>query len=201
MSLHFPPQPSHTRDIKHLLQVLASVVSPRGAVYLSAPITSGKRFVRHSEGNSVDLNRDELVRHVITPNLAHAASIVERLRREGIGPLIDPTAVDDFADWTQDDYRHLWGSVIERYAHTVVFVDDWHHSNGCAYEFLVAQRCGLTTRNERDSIISLQDGIELVQSAIEESKAMGTRTTFLEHVLDALCEVQSSDRQVVLSSS
>jgi hypothetical protein len=193
MTLNFPPRPSHTREIESIVQVLAGVITGRSAIYVSAPITSGKRFSHRARRIEPDLHRNTLFRDVIEPNLAHAASVVELLRRRKSGPLIDPTAVDDLANWSQDDYRHLWGSVIERYVQTVVFLDDWQYSNGCAYEFLVAQRCELTTCDERDEVISLEDGIARIDMAIEESKTMATPTVFLEHVLDALCELNQSE--------
>jgi hypothetical protein len=80
--------------------------------------------------------------------------------------VIDPTALPDLDGWTQEDYYLLWGRVIERYASTVVFLDDWQYSNGCVYEFLVAQRCNARSVDERLNLLTLPDGLDLIQKAI-----------------------------------
>jgi hypothetical protein len=199
MTLNFPPRPSHTREIELALQVLAGVVAEHSAVYVSAPITSGRRFAERASKNGLVLNRDDHVQDVILPNLRHAQAIVEQLRARKTGPLIDPTAVGDFPGWSQDDYRQLWGSVIERYVSTVIFLDDWEYSNGCAYEFFVAKRSGLDTRDEADSIITLESGMGRIANAAVELETMGAPAQFLHHIVEALAGISTREEPSLLS--
>lgn len=198
MSLNFPPQPTHEREIEAALEVLAGVVTGRTAVYLSAPITSGKRFSdwHHKQTGDVDPShsnhRDAYAREVVEMNRMHARALAWQLRAALPKPLIDPTAVNDLPDWTQDDYRFLWACVIETYIDMVIFIDSWQYSNGCAYEFLTAQRHGIATFDERLQPLHPTDGVRLLREAIAELHARRQPTSFLESVVAELSTLQAN---------
>jgi len=178
-----------------LLEILASVIDGRTAVYLSAPITSGKRLSDWQAQRNENLDtshlayRDEHRREVIEPNRAHAQSLAQELRRVWPKVLIDPTAVTDLPGWTQDDYRHLWARVIERYVDTIVFTDGWQYSNGCGYEFLTAQRSGARTLAEDQRPLTPEEGEQLIRAAISELRAQAFSSLFLEQVVEELAKL------------
>lgn len=164
-------------SVRFIIEIFSSVLGPKEAVYCSAPLTSGKRHVEwlSAEGHEyadidsvAEAQRESHRETVIERNRAHARAIVERLRQYQQAPIIDPTAFPDLPHWRQTDWLKLWEQVIVRFAHSVVFVDGWNHSNGCAHEFLVAQRNGLPTRDENGKVISLETGITLIERAIAE---------------------------------
>jgi len=195
VTLNFPPQPTHEHEIEMLLKTLASVIDGRTAVYLSAPITSGKRFADWQAQQNEAFNmaqstsQDEHRREVIKANRTHAQSLARELRRVWSRVLIDPTAVADLPGWTQDDYRHLWARVIERYADTVVFIDGWQYSNGCAYEFLIAQRSGAKTLSEDQHPLTLEAGEQLIRAAINELRTQALSPIFLQQVVEELAKM------------
>jgi hypothetical protein len=166
----YEPVSHRPHEIEQACAVFASVVDARTAMYVSAPLTSGRQVnairLRFELPSTEPLPRHHLLEYVIAPNRERARAVVRRLRAEFSVPVIDPTALPDLEDWTQEDYYLLWGRVIERYAGTVVFLDDWEFSNGCVYEFLVAARCNARALDERLHPLTLPDGLDRIQKAI-----------------------------------
>lgn len=188
MTKNYPPAPANQHDIEIMLEMMTSVTDRRNAAYLSTPLTTGKRFVdwRKQKEKAVSPShpdyRQALAREVIEPNRRHARQIVAALRGTLACVLIDPTSVGDLKDWGQGDYLTLWTGVIERYADTVIFADDWEYSNGCAYEFLAALRSGAATRDERQKPLNYDEGCQRIACAIQWLEAESMPTEFLSCV-------------------
>src|SRR5262249_26872713 len=144
------------------------------------PITTGLRFMEwyHTEGYKLQTGSEAYQRshqeRVITPNTLHARQFVERLRAEG-RIVIEPTSLD-VRHWTQNDYRHLWGQVIERYVRRVWLLDGWQYSSGCAFEFYAAARNGIETLSEKGCYVSRKQGAEMIQAAIVDIESIGQST-------------------------
>ena len=199
MSQSFPPVTSHEREVEALLNILGSVIIEHSGVYVSVPITSGKRYAKWLNLRNIepDLTHpdtyQEFQREVLKPNFDHAQSIIRKLRKLFPKALIDPTALRDIDGWTQDDYRYLWGKVIEQYAGTVVVIDGWQYSNGCSYEILVSYQsatyhCPLVL-NENLQPLTLEQGLTLVKASIHELKEAELPTEFLEHIAEQLASI------------
>jgi len=188
------------REIEALLNILGSVIVDNSAVYVSVPITSGRRLADWLNNVEFDLSHPqshaEFKREVLEPNCEHAQNIISSLRKQFTDVVIDPTALKDIEGWIQDDYRYLWGRVIEQYANTVVFIDGWQYSNGCSYEFLVAHRCvdGKRRRvlNEQLEPLTIEMGISLIESAIAELGPTDIPTEFLELVVKQFAQTTTS---------
>jgi len=169
----YPPDPVHSGEIANLLLVFATVVEDRQATYVSSPFTTGPLASAWAARNGFEhveaaLASSEFAAEVLTANRARAATVVRGLRQQestAAEPVISPTALPDVPGWTQDDYRFFWGRVIEEYAARVVFLDGWHESSGCAYEYAVAARCGLPTLDERLCGLEVADALPLLERA------------------------------------
>jgi hypothetical protein len=196
---NFPPETTHEREINSMLNGLGCVTIDHSAVYVSTPITSGRRFAHWSRNRDIELDLShpetylEFKREVLEPNSEHAREIIKNLRTVFTKALIDPTALRDIEGWVQDDYRVLWAKVIEQYANTVVFLDGWHYSSGCTYEFLVAYR--MTPRpsilQEGLQPLTLEEGIRLMRQAIVELQNSRLPTDFLHRVLSELTKLRA----------
>jgi hypothetical protein len=155
-----------------ILGVLHCTMEGREGVYVSAPITTGRRFVEWRRGSGATLTpADEDYRvqhriHVVLPNREHVRPLVRRLRQHFPGVVIDPTALEDIPSWVQDDYHSLWTEVVERYAHTVVFTDGWQYSSGCIREFLAAVRSGAALLREDLTWLNPHDGVRLIEEVV-----------------------------------
>ncbi|MGH9957030.1 MAG: hypothetical protein ACREBC_07855 [Pyrinomonadaceae bacterium] len=203
----FPPSTTHTREVEALLNILASVIVDRTAVYVSVPITSGRRLADWLTSRNLEFDPShpetyaEFQREVLSPNYEHAQKTIGGLRKQFAAVVVDPTALKDIDGWVQDDYRYLWGRVIELYTRTVVFIDGWQYSNGCSYEFLVSQECSDGERrfvlNEQLEPLTLKTGLSLIQSAIAELRQANIPTEFLEQVAAQLARTASSAEESV----
>src|SRR5690606_11810875 len=79
---------------------------------------------------------------VIDKNTQSAQQFISDLQSRESCEVIDPSRLY-VPTWSQNDYRHFWGRVIEHLAARVIFLDGWELSNGCAYEYLVATTLNL----------------------------------------------------------
>lgn len=139
----------------------------RAAVYVSTPITTGPSFLdwRQQDPSLVETHPRYATDHrkqVVEANVARAELVVARVRAAFSDPVIDPTKLADVDGWRQQDYHRFWAAVVGSFAHTVVFVDGWHYSTGCAVEFAAAVRHRLTLLDENLHALTPARGVELL---------------------------------------
>jgi hypothetical protein len=161
------------RDLSRVVfEVLDGVLPDREAVYLSVPITTGRRFLDWRRGPGAGLAPSdgrypsEHRRHVVEPNREHVVPVVRMLRERLGRVVIDPTTLHDVPGWGQADYHAFWTGVIERYAGTVVFLDGWEFSSGCTHEFVAAIRAGARLLREDLAPLGLEEGERCIRDAI-----------------------------------
>ncbi len=198
----YPPVSYRIDQIEALLDVMCSVLQETNAVYLSVPLTSGRRMIDWKKSAtqlpspSSPEYSSELKRLVIDPNREHVRELVKQLRRDHNEPIINPSAVGDLIGWNQSDYRFFWGRVIERFAAKVLLVEGWQYSNGCTYEFLVAGRHDRPACDESGSPISVNEGKKLIRLSISEMTECGLPTDFLESVIADLVKLAARGGEV-----
>jgi hypothetical protein len=180
-----------------LVEALASCVAPKSAVYCSAPITSGRRNLAwlRSIGKTFATvddvspeHRESHAQSVIAANCAHARTLVDKIRRQRGGIVIDPTSFPPVPGWRQSQWVEFWGAVIERYAAAVVFLDDWQFSNGCAEEFAIAISLGLPTFTESGDRLLPDVGVALIRAAVSEMRELEASTAALEQTIARIGE-------------
>ena len=190
MNREFPPQSNREAEIAAIISVLNSVIEGRSAYYISTPMTTGKSSVEPQHAATMDGPIPETLRehrrNTIHRNHAYVHKLVQELRKSLASPVINPTEITDLPGWTQSDYRVLSAHIIERYVHTVIFVDDWQYSLGCSYEFLAAQQTGAKTVTHNMEEVSIAEGIRLIRGAVNELQRMGNNTSFLKAVTHEL---------------
>lgn len=183
--------PAGNDVMRPLLAAFGCMVDDRQAVYLSAPITTGRRFVewRLGSGAALSPSDKEYARqhrlHVIDPNRAHVRPVVARCRQQ-FGPVvIDPTALEDVPGWGQPDYHRFWIRVIERFASTVVFAEGWEFSRGCTLEFVVAVGTGARLLSANLTPLRPDEGANRVEEAVAMLRR-STLTTAAAELNDSL---------------
>jgi hypothetical protein len=177
---------SHEREVSGMLGILGAVLAPSSSIYVSSPITTGPRLIRWHEAKSRSDAQNSFEQEVLRPNLAKAKEAVAIIRETAQVPVIDPTALPEQEEWTQDDYRFLWGRVIELFALEVVFLEGWEFSSGCTYEYLVATNVGLPTRSYDRTPIALPDALTRIRRAHAQLRSVGADATFVGVVLGQL---------------
>ncbi len=196
----FPPRSSHLEQVELLLALFNTVVGGRDAVYVSAPVTSGKRYatwrsrlapqIAETDPAYRRLHRES----VVIPNREEVRSLVENLRRTRSEVVIDPTSFEEVPGWTQNDYRYFWGRTIETFAQTVIFVDGWEYSDGCSYEFFVARRSGARTMKQEGTELGLAEAIELITAAADHARDLLVSADFRESVRQELSRIAAGPR-------
>lgn len=183
--------PKDTGAIDNIIDIFNCMIDGKTATYISTPITTGLRFLAWYKETGCTLDpgsteyKDEHYRAVIAPNTEEVKRKINTLRAQRSSIMINPTAFN-WSEWTQDDYRHFWGKVIENYAESVLFLDGWQFSSGCAFEFLTAVRAGTETLKEDGSQLDRETGFQLIKDAIVEYNENAIPSTYLERVLDEL---------------
>jgi hypothetical protein len=198
LTAEFPPRPSHQQEINLLVELYRCSIEGRTAWYVSSPLTTGRKTLgwerEHEASNGTELLTDEAFRRqVLEPNRRSAARFVAKLRAKLTHVVIDPTALKDIAEWTQADYRVLWGSVIKRYAEVVIFRRGWEYSSGCAYELLTASSSGATMLREDLTAMGLEEARQRLLTAIVAIRNDGRSSEFLRGVVDNLTETVEAD--------
>ena len=193
----FPPQTSRGAEVDALIEMLRGVFPRRSALYVSAPITSGRRFVewyarRGNVGGSAEQYKRDHLENVVVPNRSAAVALVSRARAATSEFVIDPTAVGHIEGWTQGDYRTAWAHVIVEFASVVVFADGWEFSNGCSYEFLISTKAGIETLDESWRPIDLRAGLSLLRGAIEELSSRSLPAEFLRGIVEDLASLNDT---------
>ena len=175
--------------------VYETTLCKRANIYCSTPITSGKLYAdwlkkidrKYDSSDSIAQHYiDSHKKEVVELNRQYAQGFVERIRTKTEVPVINPAAMPHIDNWKDSDWLDFWESVITTYARFVVFADGWEYSNGCTYEFLVAQLFNIECFDENLSPIGLVDGIELIKTAIIILKENNGVTIGLERNLALL---------------
>lgn len=171
--------------------------------YCSVPITSGKNYLKWLSKNNkkyVDidsLNQEELQSHlleVIKPNHVLANQFVTCIRQKNSQPVIDPTSLIEIEGWQQKQWRELWQKVIENFVNKIYFINYWEYSNGCIYEFFIAQKQEIITLNETQELISLDEGINLIENTLNEFVALKINIDFRLQIINDLKNIKSNQK-------
>jgi hypothetical protein len=180
-----------TANLNVQLQKLANQLDGNRAIYVSAPINTGWRFLAWYKMTGHALKSKNLyeavhARDVVAQNRAEVLDKIDSIRRQHHPtPVVEPVTFA-VAGWTQSDYRCYWGKVIERFIDQSIFLDGWEASVGCVYEFTVAKRVGVSTLDQRGINITAQRAISKIEAAIREMKMLRLDTNLLDAAVDEL---------------
>lgn len=184
-----------------LVAAIGSVLDPASAVYCSAPITTGIRFVRWLESmpDRSKLNdptaKADFEAQVLVPNCQEAKRFAGKLRTKLNSSVIDPSRLPAIDSWGQDKWLPFWARVIKAYAHTVAFIDGWEYSGGCVYEFYVATDSGIATIDERGNVLTLGAGVGLIRMALRTLEESHAPTESHARTLERLQKLGYSESQ------
>jgi hypothetical protein len=179
------------------IQAFAYFIGPSRAIYVSAPITSGWRFLTwyRERGQAIKnpaLYQQAHANEVIAPNCREVAGTIAGIKRR-VYPkvVIDPTSFD-IPHWNQNDYRYFWSEVIKRFVDEAVFLAGWEASTGSVFELRVALRNSVQLVHEDGTPLQTSDAIELIRSALKAMQQLELNTEIHEAALEELQVVQDS---------
>ena len=186
--------------VNAMLSSMRTVVAKRAAIYVSTPITTGRRLVSAVAERSPDEVSQEDRRLVTQDNIRAAIDVVNQVRSSfPHRPVIDPTALEDRPDWQQHHYHSFWLAVIDEFVGTLVMCEGWEFSTGCSYEYVRGLHHQLPIYNSDLELISIGDGTALLRQALRECRAHDLDVTALEQALSASEQTQPYEVRAVES--
>lgn len=191
----------------HLFQAFESAGAADGLVYMSVPITTGKREIVLM--TRLGLSSDQLRTRefdcwrseVVDRNESDAKRYEHDVREGHRGKLVVNPAHLMVYGWDQMDYNGLWIQLLERYATTVVVTPDWEFSRGARAEVAFAHLLGVPIVKLDGSVLMIEDLQLADKAAKEELRRLGWPQEAADAYLaplafDSRPEVQSSPASV-----
>jgi hypothetical protein len=181
-------------------------VKAKEIVYVSSPITSGKRLYEYMDAfgfqtaEEARRDRDLFLHHVMLTNIAEGERTSNALALQIEGVVIAPTSFENqmVKSWGYPEFMSLWLSLIEKKVTKMVLLDGWHYSNGSSEEFMwaVLMQMGFLSRSDieivdmRGNILTLDQGISLLLSAWHDLRARGMTPQVTTKVLQTLLDAE-----------
>lgn len=176
------------------------VLNDADAIYCSSELTSGKRLYdelrKHGLKGSSELKKkfgeawfEKNIFDVNTRFANEFAASVRAKQTDGT-PVITP-APFSVKDWGQPEYLAFWEELIHTRIKAVCFNKKWEFSNGCTFEFAVAQQACIPTFDYAGNPLGLEIAIASVGEAIEQLEKDGFDIAKLQENFQLL---QSLDR-------
>lgn len=157
------------------LSTIRAVIGDVKYQYLSGPITGGQRLLTWHRETGRDIADPEyrLAREaaVIRPNIADIQCAAKAERNAGRDTIEPGSFEADFKEWGQKEFLEFWENVIERHAARVRFMDGWHYSGGCTFEYLCARRFGLDTCDMQGQALGPDKALPMLDAALAEIHA------------------------------
>ncbi|MDX0640047.1 DUF4406 domain-containing protein [Sinorhizobium medicae] len=144
-----------------ILQAWECAFGRTRVIYLSGPITTGRRkidSIRNRDGVSAD--------DITSQNCRILIEAANRLREERGDLVVEPASLQ-IPGWSQQQYLTLWGELIKRHAHLVIFMPDWEYSVGCVTEYAMAKAEGIPTATCSGKPLHSNEALELLSRARE----------------------------------
>jgi hypothetical protein len=170
-----------------------STLRAKEVVYISEPITSGKRLYEfmdlkgYKSIEEAKQDADAFFKSVVAPNIAEGEKAANAWEGKTRGVVI---ATADFEknvrghkaqQWGQDDYMSMWISLVDKKVTHMVMVDGWQYSNGSGEEYLEAalmqmgdrDRANIKITDERGKTLHLHEGMKLLSDAFDDVRGRG----------------------------
>ena len=196
MSFYSPSNSKFTRHYREEVEMVFSgidcVLHREHVIYCSSELTSGLRLYQELrqqglktaselrkrmgdawfQSNLLDLNKEAAIRF--------AEDVRHRFHDRTI--VVTP-APFSASGWNQDEYLAFWELLLRARIKAVWFNHNWAYSNGCTFEFAVAQDAGLPTLDQAGQPLAREEGIQLIVNAIARLQQDGFDTAKLEQNL------------------
>lgn len=177
------------------------VLNDERAIYCSSELTTGARLYEALRENKLKtaaelkekLGRDWFGTNIFDVNVKLAKEFAQCVRNSLTdktivitpGPFVAPT-------WSQPEYLFFWETLLRTRIKSACFNRNWQFSNGCVFEFAVANDVGLQTLDHNGKSLDLYEGFLLIDSAIRRLAAEGFDTSKLAENLERLGAIREN---------
>jgi len=182
-----------------LLQAWACLYSPKSVLYVSGPMTTGRRFVDwySSKGRSFRVNsrryNAELKKYVLDPNSKDIRAVAQRIRLARRRPVAEPTGLE-LSGWSQSDYARLWVEFIQRFVDEMIMLPGWEYSVGSCREIATAFAADVSVTTAEGEPISLPFAIRRLAIAVTELE----KSNFISPTKDLRQEIDDVRQELLM---
>jgi hypothetical protein len=199
MTLYSPSDSTFPRHYKEEVAIVFSaidcVLNGERAIYCSSELTSGLRLFdelrKHKLKTAAELKKQKgqawFDANIFGAN-AKAANEFAGYVRSSVrdNTMVITPAPFTAPGWSQPEYLAFWEALLRTRIDSVWFNREWQFSNGCTFEFAVAQDAGLPTSDHDGKTLDRAAGIAAIESAIQRLKGEGFDTAKLRENLEKL---------------
>ncbi len=203
MTFYSPSDSTFPRLYQEEVQIVFSaidcVLNGEKAIYCSSELTTGLKLYEAMKNKGVTsraaleekLGKEWVKLNIFGVNEKSANSFAQSVRHT----LSDKTMVITPAPfsapgWSQPEYLAFWETLIRTRIKAAWFNRNWQYSNGCTFEFAVAQDAGIPTFDRNGDVLDRQTAIESVRTAVERLSSEGFDTSKLGENLERLQPVR-----------
>ena len=185
----------HREEIDMVFSGIDCVLNDERAIYCSSELTTGARLYDALRKNKLKtaaelkekMGQAWFTTNIFDANVKLAKEFAQCVRNSLTdktivitpGPFVAPT-------WSQPEYLFFWETLLRTRIKSVCFNRNWQFSNGCVFEFAVANDAGLPTLDHNGKSLGLDEGFQLIDSAIRRLAAEGFDTSKLAENLERL---------------
>jgi len=200
-SFYDPSDSEFTRHYRDEVQMVFSgmdcILHGGDAIYCSSELTSGYNLVKalreYDLKTAAELKQKLgsvwFKENIWDTNVNAAVNFAEAVRSMAPNKtLVITPAPFSAPGWSQHEYLAFWESLLRTRVRLVWFNRNWQYSNGCAFEFAVAQDAGLATYDYQGKILDRETGISLLEEGIKELDLEGLDTNLLRENLARLSQ-------------
>lgn len=200
MAFYSPSDSTFTRhyreEVAMALSAIDCVLNGRPAVYASTELTSGRRLYDALRENGVrtatelreKLGAPWFEANIWNANVSKARDfavfVKDTRRRLGDGSEVITPAPFAAPGWSQPEYLAFWELLLRGRINSTWFNENWQFSNGCTFEFAVAQDAGLPTFDAQGEALTVRAGLMLMEQAVQRLDEEGFDTEKLRENRD-----------------
>lgn len=198
----------HKLQVQFALGAFGCVMADK-IVYVSVPVTSGKRLYEYMDKNGFKTpeeakkDRKAFFDNVISANIEEGVNLSKAWAKKTAGAVIAPAEFEKCrglkgAKWGQDAFMGMWLGVIDDKVTTMVMTDGWQYSDGAGEEYLqaVLMKMGRRARNDVEILdaqgneVTLEKGVQLLWDAFEDLRARGLKPRNMAQTLACLISAE-----------
>jgi hypothetical protein len=128
-------------------------------------------------------------------NVKSAQNFAARVRADQNGnALVITPAPFSAPGWTQPEYLAFWEQLLRTRISSSWFNLNWQYSNGCTFEFAVSIDTGVPAFDHQGNSLSVRQGAELIDAAINDLESSGFDVSKLRENLARLQPVSARSR-------
>jgi hypothetical protein len=186
----------HYRDeVRMVFSGMDCILHGGEVIYCSSELTSGftlrSALLKHKLKTAVELKQqmgsEWFKKNIWDANVKAAIDFAEAVRARAPHKTLAVTPAPFSAPgWSQHEYLAFWETLLRTRIRSAWFNRNWQYSNGCVFEFAVAQDAELPTFDHEGKILDRETGIALVKRSIDQLESEGFETTSLRDNLARL---------------